>query len=571
MAVTDEQSRWNEWNDGVENRAASGSIDYVDDIMETFDSNDDPPRRTSFCQKIQPPQVSHIEQAERLTVHSCLHHHSVIPSSSAEQSDNSSGGNQPSNDFSHLPAPHENNVVCLWMTNVLELLDLTERHLDRKCMCANEQNCKCQLRPGRGKFYGDMHPYRPLQLPDLNVVNEIWNDMENKMSDSLYSEEVSNDDPNHGASPKSQSAWSRIVESANPHPDPATPTNPIEQHQLAFSFRANLPPDIPPTMSAECVKYFYSVVLVVTTVDGKLLVSHCPFTVLTSDSRHSNQQQSSQPTSVTRVHIGNLCAIAHSTALPTYITSTEASNATSSKLTLVTSCRDVPEQRTSTHRIEDGKGRLCAMMTLVGIGGPLTPGTRLGIRIQFPISDGDETGDGVGVIPCHRVCCALVGEEYAVHEVSGGDNPSKGKKRVKTRNYVFDSAYEMVEFGYTEAISMGLVLPLNCPVTVKTDLVEVSVTFKVEFTVRSTNEINSDAGLEVIRLDLPCEVVHDHEASDKYNGDGNAEEAHATSIGMQNFWKPNHDMHAEGVDDIGIQSELNVLSIRMIGLYLNRG
>jgi len=284
MAMTDEQSRWNEWNDGVENRAASGSIDYVDDIMETFDSNDDPPRRTSFCQKIQPPQVSHIEQAERLTVHSCLHHHSVIPSSSAEQSDNSSGGNQPSNDFSHLPAPHENNVVCLWMTNVLELLDLPERHLDRKCMCANEQNCKCQLRPGRGKFYGDMHPYRPLQLPDLSVVNEIWKDMENKMSDSLYSEKVSNDDPNHGASPKSQSAWSRIVESANHHPDPATPTNPIEQHQLAFSFRANLPPDIPPTMSAECVKYFYSVVLVVTTVDGKVgLVRLClPFIVSVS-------------------------------------------------------------------------------------------------------------------------------------------------------------------------------------------------------------------------------------------------------------------------------------------------
>jgi len=269
MAMTDEQSRWNEWNDGVENRAASGSIDYVDDIMETFDSNDDPPRRTSFCQKIQPPQVSHIEQAERLTVHSCLHHHSVIPSSSAEQSDNSSGGNQPSNDFSHLPAPHENNVVCLWMTNVLELLDLPERHLDRKCMCANEQNCKCQLRLGRGKFHGDMHPYRPLQLPDLNVVNEIWKDMENKMSDSLYSEKVSNDDPNHGASPKSQSAWSRIVDSANPHPDLATPT-PIEQHQLAFSFRANLPPDIPPTMSAECVKYFYSAVLVVTTVEGEV-------------------------------------------------------------------------------------------------------------------------------------------------------------------------------------------------------------------------------------------------------------------------------------------------------------
>jgi hypothetical protein len=101
--------------------------------------------------------------------------------------------------------------------------------------------------------------------------------------------------------------------------------------------------------------------------------------------------------------------------------------------------------------------------------------------------------------------------------------------------------------------------------------VEVTVVLKVEFTVSSTRVINRDAGVEVIRLDLPCEVVHDHEASDKYNGDGNTEEeAHATSIGMQKFWNPNHDMHAEGVDDIDIKSELNVLSIRMIGSYLNR-
>ncbi len=308
--------------------------------------------------------------------------------------------------------------------------------------------------------------------------------------------------------------------------------------------------------------------------------------VLTSDSRHYSNQQESRPASTTRVHIGNICAIAHSTALPTYITSTEASNASSSQLKIIANppacsilSRLTAEERTSTHRIEDGNGGLCAMMTLIGFGGPLTPGTRLGIRIRFPCSHEDDTGDGAGVIPCHRVCCALVGEEYVVHEVSGGDNLQKGRIRVKTRNYVFDSAYEVIEFGYTEAVSMGLVLPLDCPVTVKTDLVEVTMVFKVEFTVSRITTLSIDDGVDVnnqgeyqvIRLDLPCEVVHDNEMSSNYFGDGNSEEEmQGMSLKMQTNWKPCNERHADGVDDIDIQSELNILSIRMLGSYLHR-
>lgn len=273
-------------------------------------------------------------------------------------------------------------------------------------------------------------------------------------------------------------------------------------------------------------------------------------------------------------------------ALPTYITSTEASNANSSQLTVIANppacdivSRRTAEERTSTHQIEDGNGGLCAIMTLVGIGGPLTQGTRLGIRICFPCLH-DETGDGAGVIPCHRVCCALVGEEYAVHEFSGGDNPPKRKKRARTRTYVLDSAYENVEFGYTEAISMGLVLPLNCPVTVKNDMVEVAVVLKVEFTVGHSFINSSDAGAEsdhvyrIIRLDLPCEVVHGNEVSGSDFRDGNAEgeqeNMHSTSIGMQKFWKPSHERHVEGVDAVDVQPELNILSVQMLESYLHQ-
>jgi hypothetical protein len=307
--------------------------------------------------------------------------------------------------------------------------------------------------------------------------------------------------------------------------------------------------------------------------------------VLTSDSRHHSNQQESRTASTTRVHIGNLCAIAHSTALPTYITSTEASNASSSQISIIPNppacdivSRRTAEERTSTHRIEDGNGGLCAMMTLIGFGGPLTPGTRLGIRIRFPCSHDDDTGDGAGVIPCHRVCCALVGEEYVVHEGSVGDNSQKGRVRVKTRNYVFDSSYELIESGYTEAVSMDLVLPLNCPVTVKTDLVEVTMGLKVEFTISPTTTLGIDDGMnvynqgeyQVIRLDLPCEVVHDNEKSSNFGDENSEEEMQRMSIKMQTNWKPYNERHADGVDDIDIKKELNILSIQMLGSYIHR-
>ncbi|KAL7539401.1 hypothetical protein ACHAXR_011869 [Thalassiosira sp. AJA248-18] len=582
MAKVDEQSQWSEWNSSLE----SNDDDTHRDIAGNIDTL---PTKATFCKPIQPPQVTHVEQAERLAVHSCLNHSSSSTKTinDGSKTSNTDGDAETSNDYSHLPTPHENNVICFWMTNVLELMDIPERHLDRKCACTTEENCQCQasqLRPGRGKFYGDMHPYRPLQLPDLNVVRDVWKGIENislqKKSEGSYEGQ---------ATPETTtplSAWEQIIASANPSNEASanedtTAKMPLEWKQCALSFRADLSSDVPPTMSAECVKYFYSAVLVVTTNYGELLVTQCPFAVLTSNSQQSSRQQSHQASS-TRVHIGDLHAIAHSAALPTYISSTEDSDATPTQINVVANppacdivSRRTAEQRTSTHRIEDGQGCLCGLMTLIGIGGPLVPGTRLGIRIRFPIYDDDENSNGAGVIPCHRVCCALVGEEYAIFEgastSAAADNPQKRKNRVKSRSYVFDSAYEMVDFGYTEGISMGLVLPLDCPVTVKTDLVEVTVMLKVEFTVSraATSSHMSDEGVagsdqgrySTIRLDLPCEVVHGGCGWDGYPEEGEENERPESVIRtMQQFWLNNDDKReGNGFDDTDIQNDLKML------------
>ena len=268
-------------------------------------------------------------------------------------------------------------------------------------------------------------------------------------------------------------------------------------------------------------------------------------------------------------------AIAHSAGLPTYITSTEASDATPTQLTANTnppSCdivsRRTAEKRTSTHRIVDGKDSFCGLMTLVGIGGSLVPGTRLGIRVRFPIDENDECCNGTdNIIPCHRVCCALVGEEYAIFEDStqttGADNQpnNKGvKKRVKTRSYVFDSKYELIESGYTEVISMGLLLPMDCPVSVKTDLVEISISLKIEFT---TSDIGTEKKFSTIRLDLPCTVVHVNNEEESTDEDDS--NIHTSSIRtMQQYWNDNNNNEDVGFDDTDIQDDLKALSLRMV-------
>jgi hypothetical protein len=116
-----------------------------------------------------------------------------------------------------------------------------------------------------------MHPYRPLQLPDSTVMREVWHDIEDemlRMNDLDVGCEVS---PAH--SPKT--AWERVIASANTTKITnagydTSSMSPLDQIQLAVSFRADLPSDVPPTMSSECVKYFYTAVLLVTTADGEV-------------------------------------------------------------------------------------------------------------------------------------------------------------------------------------------------------------------------------------------------------------------------------------------------------------
>ena len=201
-----------------------------------------------------------------------------------------------------------------------------------------------------------------------------------------------------------------------------------------------------------------------------------------------------------------------------------------------------------------------------GFGGPIVPGTRLAVRVEFPIHVRDENVDpALGVVPCHRVCVGLVGSEHAVFEGSSAAE----RKRTKTKSYVFDSSYQLVDYGYTEAVALDLLLPLNSPVSVKTDLVEVEASLKVEFTVgrnviRPGGDGDDNAGERVkgydtINLEVPVRIVHvDPPAQTGEDEDGQTEVESAVSE-MRRLWK--NEANTSDFDEAGIQRDLRMLSL----------
>jgi hypothetical protein len=139
----------------------------------------------------------------------------------------------------------------------------------------------------------------------------------------------------------------------------------------------------------------------------------------------------------------------------------------------------------------------------------------------------------------------------------------------------------MVEFGYTNSLSMGLLLPSDCPVTIKTDLLEVIVSLKLEFTVdrvaikgsrdKMGCEVSSTvestdvgSGFGVIRLELPIEVVHNDEVANEEEEEGAfAVQNHLAAI--RRFWKDDSATTSDAYfDDSDIHDDLKMLSLTLL-------
>jgi hypothetical protein len=114
------------------------------------------------------------------------------------------------------------------------------------------------------------------------------------------------------------------------------------------------------------------------------------------------------------------------------------------------------------------------------------------------------------------VSACLQGEEIALYE-DGSTN--------KTRTLLLDTAYEMVESGYTERVSLSLYLPLDCPCTILTDLVKMSVQCRIDLACEK-----AEGGYSNLQFHLPIKVAHSPTADEANGNDFDDEDVTGTPL-----------------------------------------
>jgi hypothetical protein len=258
------------------------------------------------------------------------------------------------------------------------------------------------------------------------------------------------------------------------------------QNQLLFTFRVDLPLDLSPSINANTCRYFYSAEVLLKTKSQEEKGVKAPFVVTTNPERPPPPPRQANKPRVTsgRVKIGLVEGMAHSIGLPCHLSATER-HRPRGQMTVNTSSSRGVRNDIQTLRVSNSKGQPVCVLTVVGAA-KLTPGSRIHMKWDFPLRVGS------GWQPCYQVSACLQGEELALYE----DGTTQ-----RTRSLVLDTCHEYVDPGVTDRVSKSLLLPVDAPFSLQTDVVELSMHVQVEITVKE-NEIYNN-----LRLDIPCHVV----------------------------------------------------------------
>ena len=394
----------------------------------------------------------------------------------------------------------DENCVCFWTTNVINLMDLKERTIGA---------------------WEDVKPKPIRGAPSTaEVATPTDEDEQGNQDDSEL------DFLNGKVSTSQKMTADSIADEKS--------SVPLEKRQLTFTFRAELPINLPHSTRATSCRYFYAV-MVGTRVrlpsTRKQWLRHgAPIQVLSLRPDQAPLIDAENTTAAKRCEypMGSCAAFAHSAGLPIHVTAAELHQPTgqilvnrrgsSSLGSLVVSSsnfRRNPDaaslvaRNLQTMRITDLLGIPCCVLTIMGVSSA-TPGGRMVLKFDFPtpkqqLKQKQPNGEqNQPWTPCYHVSASLEGQEVA-RFVDGSQKRSQA--------YQFDAAHEMVDPECTERICLSLLVPLNAPTTVSTDIVEVSATCSIDITVgthttKSSGTIQSNPKYSNLRLVLPCRILN---------------------------------------------------------------
>jgi len=312
---------------------------------------------------------------------------------------------------------------------------------------------------------------------------------------------------------------------------------------LAFTFRVDIPMDLPHSVYATTCRYYYTAnVLVKTATQQQILKRNfrvvMPVFVGNNNNNNNNNYNNYNGRernpgdelavqSSARVKVGQCLGLAHSNGLPCHLSATEI-HRPKGQLVVQQSYNHNHNNHNNnnnnyydvqTLRVSNTRGRPVCILTIVG-SQTLSPGSRVHLQWDFPKqfrqpqkqqpynhrdnnnNNNDNNGDRDDVrwIPCYQVCACLQGEEYAIYE--------DGSKK-RTQSFLFDTCHEWVEPGVTDRVSKTLWLSSSSggggsdgaegsvashfeggapPCDLKTDVMEVSTWCRIDIAVCEQEE-----------------------------------------------------------------------------------
>jgi hypothetical protein len=287
---------------------------------------------------------------------------------------------------------------------------------------------------------------------------------------------------------RTEGKWEVVPDDSNSN------TNSGIEEMLAFTFRVDIPLDVPHSIHAATCRYYYSADVLIKTASKQRIIKtpflvwanpHSSLAKSSSSSRSKPEHQKNRIISG-RVKFATLEGMAHSIGLPCHLSATEI-HRPRGQMTVAMHTRSRSDVQTL--RVSNAAGRPVCVMTVVGAA-RLTPGSRVHLHWDFP----ETISSSKDWIPCHQVSACLMGEELAVYE----DGTT-----TRTQSFVFDTCHEWVDPGVTHRVSKTLLLSMDAPCNLYTDVMELSIQCRVEITVKENNGDYNN-----LRIELPCQVVH---------------------------------------------------------------
>ena len=265
-----------------------------------------------------------------------------------------------------------------------------------------------------------------------------------------------------------------------------------EEDDIVFIFHVKIPCDLPPSITTIATKYSYSVVLVIQDDDDDINpeIRQVPFHVVQSDHNHNNIHNSTN-VGGGRIKVGT-CHVLPSLHCRHYVSPTK-------QYLLPFETNNNPPPLSSSFvshiPIKNAQGHMCGSLILLSNPKTLLPGGIFTLQLDFTSTN----------IPSHKVNICLEQMEYI--SILSSQEEEQQNRRLVRRNILDSQDYFITP---SSVLTIQMRLPLETLPTFQTDIVQMIVTCKLDFTISSTNYTetnNKNNKYQVLSLEIPCQVI----------------------------------------------------------------